>query len=163
MKKSWKNHEESGKITKKSLNNHEKIMNKSLKILQKSLKNEEKTCFPLQPEAHFPKKDISESKEKTKAQLLTGRVPTQLWQDTFPPNSDRTRSHPLRRDDWKPRSRQRTSWASKNEKVFPAAARSTFLQNTHLNHRRIIKQYMKNQHRIVKESWKNHETIMKTS
>ena len=30
----------------------------------------EKACFPLQPEAHFPKDDISENKEKTKAQLL---------------------------------------------------------------------------------------------
>ena len=41
-----------------------------MKILQTSLKNEGKTCFPLQPEAHFPKDDISENKEKTKAQLL---------------------------------------------------------------------------------------------
>ena len=48
------------------------------KILQTSWKNKEKTCFPLQPEAHFPKDDISENKEKTKAQLLAGRVPTQL-------------------------------------------------------------------------------------
>ncbi len=54
----------------KSSTNHEKIVKKSLNILQKSLKNEEKTCFPLQPEAHFPKDDISENKEKTKAQLL---------------------------------------------------------------------------------------------
>ena len=41
-----------------------------MKIIQKSLNNEEKTCFLLQPEAHFPKDDISENKEKTKAQLL---------------------------------------------------------------------------------------------
>ena len=45
-------------------------MKQSLKILKKSFKNGEKTCFPLQPEAHFPKDDISENKEKTKAQLL---------------------------------------------------------------------------------------------
>ena len=62
---------------------------------------ERKSASRCSPEAHFPKDDISENKEKTKAQLLTRRVPTQLWQDTVPPNSDDTRSHPLRREDWK--------------------------------------------------------------
>ena len=33
-----------------------------MKILQKSLKNKEKTCFPLQPEAHFSKNAISKHK-----------------------------------------------------------------------------------------------------
>ena len=82
---------------KKSSTNHEKIMKKSLKILQKSWKNKEKTCFPLQPEAHFLKDNISENKGKTKAQLLTRRVPTQVCKDTLPTNADDIRSQPLRR------------------------------------------------------------------
>ena len=86
---------------------------------------------------------------------LTGHIPTQLWRSTFPATSPRRLE--------KPRNRQRKVWMSKNENVLPAAARSTFLKNTHLNHRRIIKQSMKNQHKIVKESLKNHETIMNKS
>ena len=37
------------KVFQKSSTNPEKI----IQILLKSLKTEEKTCFPLQPEAHF--------------------------------------------------------------------------------------------------------------
>ena len=73
MKKSRKNHETNHE---KTIQESLKIIKKSMKIHQKSLTNEEKTCFPLQPEANFPKDDISENKEeKTKAQLLavTGR------------------------------------------------------------------------------------------
>ena len=76
-------------------------MQKSLKILQKPWKNKENTCFPLQPEAHFLKDNISENKGKTKAQLLTRRVPYHVCKDTLPTNADDTRSHPLRRVEWK--------------------------------------------------------------
>ena len=124
QKTSWKNHQT---ILEKSWKNHEQIINESIEFLQISLNNEEKTCFPLQPEAHFPKDDISDSKDKTKAQLLTRRIPTQLWQDTVPPNSDDTRSHPLRREDWKSQGTDKEkAECPRTKKCFPLQPEAHF-------------------------------------
>ena len=105
-------------------------MKKSLKILQKSWKNKEKTCFPLQPEAHFPKDNISENKGKTKAQLLTRRVPTQVCKDTLPTNADDTRSHPLRRVEWKRQGTDRGKTGGPRTKMCLPLQREAHLKKT---------------------------------
>ena len=125
--------------------------------------------------------------QKTTFQRTKKRQRHSFWRDAFPPNSDRTRSHPTLTTHVPTHFAARTGKAKEQTKkslnvqernVFPAAARSTFLKNTHLKQRRIITQSVKKSSKnrqeimhnsltkhkkIMNKSWKNHEKIMNES
>ena len=97
MKKSWKNQEN---IQDKSWKNHEKIIKKSRKsyetIMKKSWKNHWKS---FKNHWKIRKKRASRCSQKHIFQKMTFQRTMKrqrhcFWRDAFPPNSERTRSHP---------------------------------------------------------------------
>ena len=150
-------------------------MKQSLNFLKKIIEKWGKNVLPAAARSTFSKRQHFREQRKDKGTAtdatrshpsLQGHAPNQRWRHTFSPTSPRGME--------KARNRQRKVWVSKNENVLAAAARSTFLKNTHLKQRRIIKQSVKNsskkRHEIIhkaltkhKKSWTNHKTIIKKS